>query len=191
MDKQELFIVSKAFEWDKGNIHKNWVKHNVTPFECEQGFFNRPIVISEDVEHSNIENRFYALGLTDTGRMLFVVFTIRRNNIRVISARDMNKKERRLINKMKKKIPKFKNEGQEREFWSRNDSTEYIDWGKAKKATLPNLKPSVQSISIRLPKMMIEELKLLANKRDVPYQSLLKMFLVERIETELKHKSAA
>jgi len=88
-----------------------------------------------------------------------------------------------------KKIPKFKNEDEEREFWSRHDSTDYIDWDKAKKVILPNLKPSVKTISLRLPEMMLEELKLLANKRDVPYQSLLKMFLAERIELELEHST--
>jgi len=88
-----------------------------------------------------------------------------------------------------KKIPKFKNEDEEREFWSRHDSTDYIDWDKAKKLILPNLKPSVKTISLRLPEMMLEELKLLANKRDVPYQSLLKMFLAERIELELEHST--
>jgi predicted DNA binding CopG/RHH family protein len=88
-----------------------------------------------------------------------------------------------------KRIPKFKNEDEEREFWSKHDSTDYLDWEKAKKVTLPNLKPSVKTISIRLPQMMLEELKLLANKRDVPYQSLLKMFLAERIEKELAHST--
>ena len=86
----------------------------------------------------------------------------------------------------RKRIPKFKNEDQEREFWSKHDSTDYLDWKTAKRVTLPNLKPSVKTISIRLPQMMLEELKLLANKRDVPYQSLLKMFLAERIEKELR-----
>jgi len=93
---------------------------------------------------------------------------------------------------MKKKlrrIPKFRNEDEEREFWSKHDSTDYLDWEKAKRVTLPNLKPSVKTISIRLPEMMLEELKLLANKRDVPYQSLLKMFLAERIEKELSHST--
>ena len=90
-----------------------------------------------------------------------------------------------------KRIPKFKNEDEEREFWSKHDSTDYLDWKRAKKVTLPNLKPSVKTISIRLPEMMLEELKLLANKRDVPYQSLLKMFLAERIEAELEHSTKA
>ena len=88
-----------------------------------------------------------------------------------------------------KPIPEFKNEDEEREFWSKHDSTEYLDWSKAKKVAFPNLKPSVKTISIRLPEMMLEELKLLANKRDVPYQSLLKIFLAERIEAELQHSA--
>ena len=84
-----------------------------------------------------------------------------------------------------KKIPKFKSEDKEREFWADSDSLEFIDWKKAKKVVLPDLKPSVRTISLRLPESMLEEIKLLANKRDVPYQSLMKMFLSERIEKEL------
>ncbi len=87
---------------------------------------------------------------------------------------------------MKNKIPKFKNEDEEREFWATHDSTEFVDWTEAKRVVLPNLKPSIKTISLRLPESMLEELKLLANKRDVPYQSLLKVFLAERIEEELK-----
>jgi len=86
---------------------------------------------------------------------------------------------------MKKKIPQFKNEDEEREFWSRHDSSEYIDWKKAKRVVLSNLKPSVKTISLRLPESMLEELKLIPNKRDVPYQSLVKVFLADRIEREL------
>ena len=85
-----------------------------------------------------------------------------------------------------KKIPKFKNEEEEVEFWSRHDSTEYVDYSKGKKGLFPNLKPSVKTISVRLPESLIERLKVLANKRDVPYQSLLKMYLMERVEKELQ-----
>jgi predicted DNA binding CopG/RHH family protein len=85
-----------------------------------------------------------------------------------------------------KKTPKFKNENIERAFWATHDSTEYINWKKAKRVILPNLKPSIKTISLRLPESMIEELRLLANKKDVPYQSLLKIFLAERLEKELK-----
>jgi len=87
---------------------------------------------------------------------------------------------------MKKPVPKFRTEDAEREFWASHDSTEYIDWRKAGRATLPNLKPSSQTISIRLPKPMLDRLKLLAHKRDVPYQSLLKMFVAERLKSEFK-----
>ncbi|MDO9462459.1 MAG: BrnA antitoxin family protein [Deltaproteobacteria bacterium] len=90
---------------------------------------------------------------------------------------------------MKKKIPKFTSEDEERNFWATADSTEYVDWKKAERVVLPNLKPSLKTISLRLPEFMIEELKLLANKRDIPYQSLLKMFLSERIEQELKSET--
>jgi len=87
----------------------------------------------------------------------------------------------------KKKIPKFKNEDEERDFWASHDSTDYIDWSAAKEVVLPNLKPTLKTISIRLPEIMIEELKLIANKRDVPYQSLMKIFLAEKVEQEF-HK---
>lgn len=91
---------------------------------------------------------------------------------------------------MKKKIPKFRNEDEEREFWATHDSTEYVQWNAGKKVVLSNLKPSIKTISLRLPESMLEELKLLANKRDVPYQSLLKIFLAERIEEELNATKA-
>jgi predicted DNA binding CopG/RHH family protein len=85
-----------------------------------------------------------------------------------------------------KEIPTFKNEDEEREFWATHDSTEYVDWDKAEGVVLPKLKPSTKTISLRLPELMLNELRLLANKRDVPYQSLIKMFLKERIDQELK-----
>jgi predicted DNA binding CopG/RHH family protein len=85
---------------------------------------------------------------------------------------------------MKKALPKFKNENAEREFWAKHDSTDYLEWRKGRRVTLPNLKPSSQTISLRLPKPMLERLKLLANKRDVPYQSLLKMFVADRLKVE-------
>ena len=90
----------------------------------------------------------------------------------------------------KKEIPKFKKEDQEREFWSKEDSTDYIDWQAANRAVFSNLKPSTRKISLRLPETMIEELKLLANKRDIPYQSLLKVFLAERIQKEFESADA-
>lgn len=81
-----------------------------------------------------------------------------------------------------KKVPKFKSEKEELEFWSNHDSADYLDYSKAKRTLFPNLKPTTRTISIRLPESLIEHLKVLANKRDVPYQSLVKMFLVEKVE---------
>ncbi len=84
-----------------------------------------------------------------------------------------------------KPIPKFKNEKEERKFWMTHDSTEYVDWSKAKRAVFPNLKPTYRSISLRLPLFMLDEIKLLANKKDVPYQSLMKVYLAEKVKEEI------
>jgi predicted DNA binding CopG/RHH family protein len=91
---------------------------------------------------------------------------------------------------MKKQVPAFKNEDEERAFWATHDSTEFVEWAQAKRAVFPNLKPSTKTISLRLPESIIAALKLLANKRDVPYQSLLKVFLAEKVEQELRHGHA-
>ena len=85
-----------------------------------------------------------------------------------------------------KRIPRFKTEDEEREFWRTHDSSEYLEWDDATKITLAKLKPSTKTISLRLPESMIEELKILANKQDIPYQSLLKVFLAERLDEELE-----
>ncbi len=89
-----------------------------------------------------------------------------------------------------KPIPKFKSEDEEREFWSTHDTVDYVDWRQAKQVLFPRLKPSTKTISLRLPESLLEGLKVLANKRDVPYQSLLKIFLAERVERELRSGSA-
>ena len=82
--------------------------------------------------------------------------------------------------------PKFKNEKEEFEFWSSHDSTDYVDYSKAKRILFPNLKPSTRTISIRLPESLITHIKVLANRRDIPYQSLLKMYLIEKVEDEFR-----
>ncbi len=86
----------KGFEWDEGNLLKNWEKHRVSASECEQIFFNRPLVVRSDDSHSQRESRSFALGATDSGRRLFVVFIVRDMKIRVISARNMSRKERKV-----------------------------------------------------------------------------------------------
>ena len=85
-----------------------------------------------------------------------------------------------------KEIPTFKSEEEERQFWATHDSIDYIDWDQAEEVVLPKLKPSTKTISLRLPELMLNEIRLIANKRDIPYQSLIKMFLKERIDQELK-----
>ena len=93
MEKE--FSSFSGFEWDRGNIDKNLVKHNVESWECEQIFFNKPLLVLEDPKHSLTEKHWAAFGKTDSGRLLTVVFTQRGTRIRVISARDMNSRERK------------------------------------------------------------------------------------------------
>ena len=96
MSDVNLLSECTGFDWDEGNLEKNWISHKVTASECEQIFFNLPLVVADDIKHSQKENRLYALGQTDANRLLFLVFTIRQKLIRVISARDMNRKEIRM-----------------------------------------------------------------------------------------------
>jgi predicted DNA binding CopG/RHH family protein len=96
----------------------------------------------------------------------------------------IKKKGKPMPNAKKKPVPEFRTEDDERKFWAEHDSTEFIDWQSAQRHKFPHLKPTLRTISVRLPVSMIEDLKLLANKRDVPYQSLLKVFLAERLEKE-------
>lgn len=90
------------------------------------------------------------------------------------------------MKKALKKIPRFKSEDAERRFWDTHDSTEYVDWSKAKHVRFPNLKPSTETISLRLPQSMLEDIKVMAQKRDVPYQSLIKIMLDSKIRDERK-----
>lgn len=85
-----------------------------------------------------------------------------------------------------KQIPQFKNEDEERDFWATADTSEYFDWSKAQEAVFPNLKPSTESISLRLPSYLLARIKELANKKDVPYQSLMKIYLSDRVSEELR-----
>lgn len=90
------------------------------------------------------------------------------------------------MNKKLKQVPVFKSEDEEREFWATADSSQYFDWTKAKMVIFPNLKPTTESISLRLPSFLLARIKQLANKKDVPYQSLMKMFLSEKVDQELR-----
>lgn len=178
-----------GFDWDEGNIHKNEDKHGLKWIAIEEVFFNEPLLIVGDFKHSLKECRCVALGKNDFDDLVTVIFTIRENKIRVISARQMSKKERIIYTlkeypvKELKKIPNFKSEAQESSFWDENDVTEYFDMSKAKPLRFANLKKTTKSISLRLPVDMIEELKVKANAMDVPYQSLIKIFLTNALKT--------
>jgi uncharacterized DUF497 family protein len=95
-DPLDLLAEAAGFEWDEGNSEKNWLKHKVSWTECEEVFFNQPLLVASDVKHSPGEPRFYALGQTDVARLLFLAFTIRNKLIRVISARDASRRERKV-----------------------------------------------------------------------------------------------
>ncbi len=105
-DLEDLYNCA-GFEWDSNNADKIWTKHHVSPFECEQIFFNLPFIVADDEKHSKKEKRYYALGHTDIRRLLFAAFTIRRNKIRVISARNMSRKERKVYQSYEKENPKI------------------------------------------------------------------------------------
>jgi predicted DNA binding CopG/RHH family protein len=87
------------------------------------------------------------------------------------------------MSKRQKTIPKFSSEAAEKKFWERTDSTEYLDWGKARPAAFPNLKPSTKTISLRLPQHLLDAIKVAANARDVPYQSVIKVWLQEKVQS--------
>ena len=88
------------------------------------------------------------------------------------------------MNKKLKSVPKFRTETEERKFWETHDSTDYVDWSKAQRVRLPNLKLSTTAISLRLPQGLLDRIKIAANKRDVPYQSLIKVWLAEKVDAE-------
>ncbi|MBI4949739.1 MAG: BrnT family toxin [Deltaproteobacteria bacterium] len=100
--RNDILLNLQGFEWDKGNLLKNWEKHNVSHMECEEVFFRAPLLVKSDETHSQTEDRYYLLGKTDNGRLLFMVITIRAKKIRVISARDMSKRERKVYEEAEK-----------------------------------------------------------------------------------------
>jgi len=101
MDPEDLLDACTGFEWNNGNVEKNWERHRVAFWEAEEVFFNEPLVIRTDREHAASEPRYLALGRTESGRLLFLSFTVRRSLIRIISARDMTRKEARIYERTK------------------------------------------------------------------------------------------
>lgn len=100
MEPNDLLSKCTGFEWDKWNRLKNWEEHGVTGSECEQIFFSNPQIVAPDLKHSGKEDRYFVLGQTDTGRLLYVVFMIRKTLVRIISARDMSRKERKVYGRL-------------------------------------------------------------------------------------------
>ncbi len=96
---RDILANCTGFEWDDGNLTKNWDKHEVSEGECEQVYFRQPLIVRRDKKHSKLENRYYVLGRTDAERLLFIVFTVRNNKIRIISARDMTRAEKKRYRK--------------------------------------------------------------------------------------------
>jgi hypothetical protein len=103
----DILFQVEGFEWDQGNIEKNREIHRVSYLECEEVFFNQPLLVQEDEIHSKFEPRYYVSGSTNDGRHLFIVFTVRRNKIRVISARNMSRRERRIYREQIEKSSKI------------------------------------------------------------------------------------
>jgi len=103
MDRWTILSNCVGFDWDWGNSAKNWDKHGVTRAECEEVFFNRPVILADDARHSQDERRFRVLGKTNAQKRMFIAFTVRRNMIRVISAREMTPEERRSYKRHEKK----------------------------------------------------------------------------------------
>lgn len=172
-----------GFDWNEGNDRKSVAKHGVTKAEAEQMFLNEPLLVVGDTAHSAVEPRYHALGRSDAGRLLHATFTLRREGtlIRIISARSMTERKDCVMRKKAKTVPKFANEARERTYWESRDSSEHVDWNRAERARFPNLKPSTTAISLRLPMPLLERIKIEANKRDVPYQSLIKTWLAEKV----------
>ena len=182
-----------CFDWDENNIFKNEIKHKVYFLEAEEIFFNKPLTI--DKTNFKEEIRYVALGITKKKRKLCIIFTLRLDRIRIISARDQSKKERKVYSSLEfnsnhmsqiKKLPKFKNEDEERDFWVLKDATDYFDFKKPTKIDFSSLKPSSKSITLRVPESLLKDLKMIANRQDVPYQSLMKIYLQERVAKELR-----
>jgi len=183
-----MFELSRttAFDWDDGNSRKSIEKHNVSQIETEQVFLDPRLLVLTDEKHSADENRYHAYGSTVAGRLLQVGFTLRANAtlVRVISVRAMSRKESPVMMNKLKTVPKFRNEAEERAFWESHDTADYFDLSKAQRARFPNLKLSTTAISLRLPQSLLDRIKIAANKRDVPYQSLIKVWLAEKVDAE-------
>ena len=163
----------EGFHWDDANRRKNEEKHAVACGEAEEIFFRRPLCLLEDPAHSASEERVHAFGTTCAGRPLALTFTIRGKKIRIISARDQNRENSKTMDSKDK--PKWVAR-------ERANSNRHLDLKAARPAPdMPRLKPSTATMNLRVPEALLFALKREANRRDVPYQSLVKILLDEKL----------
>lgn len=166
---------SFEFQWDMGNSGKP-TKHGLSLSETEEAFFDYNKVLFADWRHSKTEHRLTLLGKTKKGKLLNITYTLRKDKIRVITARNINKREVILMKKQLN-IPKFNDEDEEAEFWSNLDLSKYLEPKDFERVSFPNLKPTSSSISIRIPEYLLNRVKEKANEINIPYQSLIKEYI--------------
>ena len=170
-----------GFDWNEANI-EHIAEHDVTSDEAEKIFSDEKNVLDEDIEHLIIENRFLIIGKTEKSRLLYQIFTRRGDKIRVISSRDINKKEVQLYEK-RLVVPKFENEKEESRFWANLDLAEYFEPSDFKRGMVfPSLKRTKRLISIRLPEQLLVKVKNKAHKLDTPYQNLIQQYIQQGVE---------
>ena len=165
------------FEWDTENSGKNKRSHDVEDWECEEVFFDSSKDILKDKLYSELEGCYIFLGKTRQNRLLYLVFTVRNEKVRVISASDVTKREEIELYEKTVKVPKFKNEDEERVFWSKVDLGEHFGPGDFERVSFPNLKPTTRPVSIRISVADLNRVKERANETNVPYQSLIKEYI--------------
>ncbi|MFN8666288.1 MAG: CopG family antitoxin [Gemmatimonadaceae bacterium] len=201
MIRLRVLALATGFQWDAGNDTKNCTKHSVTSAECEELFFHQPLVVQVDA-HSR-EARYAVLGQTAAGRRLFLVFTLRGSartvDTDICPADEPARTAASMLSPCRRRRPRRRS-SQCRRIGPRRPNgpfgtplipLDYLDWSQAQRVRIPALKPSTTTISLRLPDGMLDALKVLANERDVPYQSLLKVFLAERLAAERGRKRFA
>ncbi len=171
-----------GFDWDEGNLTKSKHKHRVEPAESEQVFNNNPVYFYDE-KHSQQEERYFAYGITNAGVgcLLRLLCGIIRSELSLLEIKI--KKSAAFMKKLKK-IPRFKNEAEERAFWETHDSTEYIDTTHPITLRFPNLRTTISEVTLKLPALLVKDLKILAQEKEISYEKLLEGFLWEKLREE-------
>jgi len=170
-----LFLIFKDFDWDEANI-EHILRHNVVPFEVEEACFNKPYV------RKTLEDRYLIYGTTDSGRYLFIVGIKKERGIFQGNNGKRDDREGKISlqkEKKMKKIPKFKSEKEEAEFWASHDSTDFLD--ETKEVKVKFVRPKKKLVSLRLDEKTIKELKKLAQKKGIGYLELVRMWVLENL----------